>query len=160
MPAVAAPQRHPASGRPRSLREVVQWSRQVGDLAGLLREFLDEFYSARTSADRQEMLADDPSLTHNPRTDAYVAAVAEHLAGRYRISVPSWTWRPERFLARPYFPSGLESLKATLLAQSPAAFRRRMIFVDADPLYRPRRDARGIGEETQARVAPGHAREG
>ena len=36
--------------------------------------------------------------------------------------------------------AAMESLKATLLVESPTAFRRRMIFVGADPLYRPRRD--------------------
>lgn len=46
-----------------------------------------------------------------------------------------------------YFPSGLESLKATLLVESPTAFRRRLIFVGADPLYRPRKARLGIGAE-------------
>ncbi len=73
------------------------------------------------------------------RANAYYAAVAEHLALTHRLQVPAWTLEAGRFLRKPWFPAGLESLKATLLVESPPAFRRRMIFVDADPLYRPRR---------------------
>ena len=81
----------------------------------------------------------------NGTANAYYAAVAEHLALKYRLPVPPWTADSRRFLNRPFFPCGLESLKATLLMESPVAFRRRMIFVDADPLYRPRRDTPSFG---------------
>lgn len=80
--------------------------------------------------------------------NAYLAAVAEHLSLRNALAVPAWAIEPARFLDRPYFPCGLDSLKATLLVESPTAFRRRMIFVGADPLYRPRRDRVGIGESS------------
>jgi hypothetical protein len=36
-------------------------------------------------------------------------------------------------------------LKASLIVESPVAFRRRMIFVGSEPLYRPRKTAVGIG---------------
>jgi hypothetical protein len=52
---------------------------------------------------------------------------------------PAWTDEPKRFLTEPYFAGALESLKAMLIADSPAAFRRRLIFVSADALSRPRR---------------------
>ena len=74
-----------------------------------------------------------------------MAAVAEHLALRHHLPIPEWTQAKCRFLKRPYYPCGLESLKATLLVESPPAFRRRLIFVGADPLYRPRRERAGIG---------------
>jgi transcriptional regulator with XRE-family HTH domain len=131
--------------RPRDLAEVFAWSRKQGDTDAYLREFLDEFYAAGTKARQSQMLGVEPPLQGERQRDAYVAAVAEHLALRNRLSVPAWTGRPQRFLARPVFPGGLESLKAILLAESPPAFRRRMIFVGADPLYRPRRDAAGGG---------------
>ena len=91
------------------------------------------------------MLSDEPPLGGDERSDAYLAAVAEHLALRNDLAVPEWAGAKCRFLKRPFYPCGLESLKATLLVESPIAFRRRLIFVGADPLYRPRRDARGIG---------------
>jgi hypothetical protein len=135
--------------RPRSLREVVLWA-QEGEMDAYLREFLDEFYTARDMQIQSTMLSDEPALVDDLRANAYLAAVAEHLAKRLSISAPSWTEAPSRFLKRPYFPAGLESLKATLLVESPVAFRRRMIFVGAEPLYRPRKDAVGINHSTPA----------
>jgi hypothetical protein len=126
------------SPRPRSLEEVARLS-APGTVDALLREFLDEYYTEPDAAERARMLAAEPPLAPEPRWNAYLAAVAEHLSFRERTAVPDWATRPERFLKHPYFPSGLESLKATLLVESPTAFRRRMIFVGGDPLYRPRR---------------------
>lgn len=133
------------SRRPRSLKEVALWGQSFGDTDGFLREFLDGFYVERDQRNRAAMLVEEPPMDTNDRHNAYLAAVAEHLALKNRLPVPDWTGHAARFLSRPYFPCGLESLKATLLMESPNAFRRRMIFVGADPLYRPRRDASGIG---------------
>ena len=70
------------------------------------------------------------------RHNATLGAVAEHLARRWSLSIPEWTEDSERFLNRPYFPTPLEDFKALLIAQSPLAFRRRLIFVEAEPLRR------------------------
>ena len=129
-----------ASGaRPKSLREVVTEGLKHGDTDAFLREFLDEYYVEPSREARAAMLAPEPPLVENDKVNAYVAAVAEHLAHRDRFPAPGWVEYERRFLRRAYFPCGLESLKATLLMESPAAFRRRMIFVGSDPLYRPRR---------------------
>ncbi len=127
--------------RPRSLKEVALRGNAQGGIDDFLREFMDEFYAESSAPQRAQMLAEEPPLSDNPRQNAYLAAVAEHLAFCYRLSVPAWVVGADRFLARPFFPAGLESLKATLLVESPVAFRRRMIFVGADPLYRPRKVA-------------------
>jgi hypothetical protein len=129
------------AGRPRSLRQAFVWGHEVGDRDALLREFLDAFYTEADADRRAAMLAEEPPLREDDRANAYYGAVAEHLAMKNGLPVPCWTGNTARFLKRPFFPSGLESLKAILLAESPTAFRRRMIFVGADPLYRPRRDA-------------------
>lgn len=133
-------------GRPHSLKEIVLFGEGEGDMDSFLREFLDEFYVQPDSARRQTMLNDEPPLVASEHANAYFAAVAEHLALRNHLTVPEWAADSARFLKRPFFPCGLESLKATLLMESPSAFRRRLIFVGADPLYRPRRDAVGIGD--------------
>lgn len=127
--------------RPRSLKEVALRGNAQGGIDAFLREFMDEFYAESSPQQRAQMLAEEPPLSDNPRQNAYLAAVAEHLAFCYRLSVPAWVVGADRFLTRPFFPAGLESLKATLLVESPVAFRRRMIFVGADPLYRPRKVA-------------------
>jgi hypothetical protein len=131
--------------RPRSLNEAAAWGRAFGGLDAFLREFLDSFYLEQDADRRAAMLSNEPPLSGNAREDAYLAAMAEHLAFRNRLPVPEWTGADARFLKRPFFPAGLETLKATFLVESPTAFRRRMIFVGADPLYRPRRDSAGIG---------------
>ena len=64
--------------------------------------------------------------------------MAEHLARRWDVAIPGWIDEPQRFLKRPLFASPIEELKAMLLAQSPLAFRRRMIFVEHEPLRRAR----------------------
>lgn len=128
-----------AHRRPRSLNEVAAWGAGLGDIDSFLREFLDEFYTEEAAAARTQMIEHEPPLSDNPRANAYLAAVAEHLALSNKLPVPDWVSTPPRFLKMPFFPCGLESLKATLLVESPTAFRRRMIFVGADPLYRPRR---------------------
>ena len=127
--------------RPGSLRQAAAQGRELGDRDALLREFLDAFYIEADADRRAAMLAEEPPLREDDWANAYYAAVAEHLAMKNGLPVPGWTGNRARFLKRPFFPSGLESLKAILLVESPTAFRRRMIFVDADPLYRPRRDA-------------------
>lgn len=127
------------SVRPRSLKSVALLGEIHGGIDGFLREFLDEFYVENNLQECEEMLRDEPPLSSNVCENAYLAAVAEHLALRSKLEIPVWALAPERFLKLPFFPAGLESLKATLLVESPVAFRRRMIFVGADPLYRPRR---------------------
>jgi hypothetical protein len=121
------------------LREVVARTSATQPIDVHLREFLDEFYVEPSKAERQRMLEDEPAPTGNSRADAYLAAVAEHLAFRYGLDVPAWALSESRFLHTPHFPAGLESLKAITLVESPTAFRRRLIFVDRDPLSRPRR---------------------
>jgi hypothetical protein len=124
------------SKRPRSLREVsrrVAAGEQAFDPA--VREFLDAFYSApgaRCAALRARPLPLDAVR------DAYLAAVAEHLARSCGLAVPPWSETHGFALTRPFFAGGLESLKAILTVESPTSFRRRLLFVSKDALSRPR----------------------
>ena len=128
------------SARPGSLFEVSQrvaMGRQAFDPA--VREFLDEFYG---NAERQaEAIRERPELLDDVK-DAYLAAVAEHLSNAYGLATPEWVEGHGRPLKRAFFSGGLESLKAILTVESPAAFRRRLLFVGKDALDRPRRWAR------------------
>jgi len=122
--------------RPASLAEVAALTNETPDaFDGLISEFLDEFY-LRPDA-RQSMIMDEPSSLGQFR-DTWLAAVAEHLARRWNLEIPAWVDQPHRFLDRAYFAGGLENLKAILLAESPLAFRKRQIFVEAEPLRRAR----------------------
>ncbi len=58
-----------------------------------------------------------------------VAAMVEHVCAAQGVPPPAWTREIEP-LARPEFGSALSSLRLHLLVSSPAAFRRRNLFVD------------------------------
>jgi hypothetical protein len=129
-----------ARDRPGSLAEVaasVRAGRQ--SFAHALSEFLDEFYLRPER--RRAMLAQRPAPLSDPHEHAFLGAAAEHLARRWGLEPPAWADEPDRFLRRAYFPTPIEDLKAMLLVQSPLAFRRRLIFVEAEPLRRARMPA-------------------
>lgn len=124
------------SRRPRTLHEVsVRSSSGAQAFDAALREFLDAFYAnpeIREAALRTRPVALDD--LH----DAYLAATAEHLARCFGMAIPDWPENHGHNLKRPFFAGGLESLKARLTVESPAAFRRRLLFVSKNALYRPR----------------------
>jgi hypothetical protein len=68
--------------------------------------------------------------------DAYLAAVAVSLARETGDSPPAWAWQEARKLRRPWFAHPGAALRATLLAESPAPFRERNLFVSANALAR------------------------
>jgi hypothetical protein len=122
--------------KPATLSEVVRRVRageQKFDPS--LREFLDWFYMNPTS--RQQAIEDRPASIDTVH-DAYVAAVAEHLARVYGLQIPEWSEGHGNELREPFFAGGLQSLKGVLVAESPTAFRRRLLFVSKDALSRPR----------------------
>jgi hypothetical protein len=123
--------------RPNTLAEVA--ARLRADKQSLhvaMAGFLDGFYTQPER--RQAMIAPEPELVGDDILDATLGAVGEHLARRWNLAIPAWTDDPARFLKHPYFPTPLENLKPMLIAQSPLAFRRRMIFVEHEPLRRAR----------------------
>ena len=128
----------PSDFRPLSVAEVAEraaGASQNFDLA--VREFIDTWGTMPRSS-RIAAIAEEPIAVGRVE-DAYLAALAEHLATRDRLDPPVWTEKPERFLREPFFAGGLESLTAILIVESPSAFRRRLIFISADGLSRPHR---------------------
>jgi hypothetical protein len=122
--------------KPNSLGEVVRRVKageQKFDPS--LREFLDWFY-ANVNA-RQRAIKERPDSIDAVH-DAYVAAVAEHLARVHGLPIPEWSETHGNELREPFFAGGLQSLKGVLTAESPTAFRRRLLFVSKDALSRPR----------------------
>ena len=104
----------------------------------LLREFLDEFYGAVKCGTAPACIAETPEPLAEPREHALLGGIGEHLARRWSLPIPEWSNDPTRFLRLPYFTTEAEGFKALLLAQSPLAFRRRLIFTEAEPLRRAR----------------------
>jgi hypothetical protein len=124
--------------RPRSIAQIASFGR--GDGAAFDRlacEFLD-VWQGLSGTERGAAISEAPQIVGQPQ-DAYLAAVAEHLALGSRLAAPDWTNAANRFLREPFFAGGLESPNATLLVESPLTFRRRLIFISADGLSRPQR---------------------
>jgi hypothetical protein len=136
--------------RPGTLAQVLRLVREGEKLRFCIAGFLDEFYGDSSERSRAARIADDPGLTGDPKTDALLGAIGEHLAIRWNLGpAPEWTCQPERFLDRPWF-MGHERMKGFLLAESPLAFRRRFVFTEAEPLRRASmpRDGRWWAYET------------
>lgn len=125
------------TARPTSLAEVAARSTDTTAFHLHLADFLDEFRRVR----RSEMLAEEPRRVASLYAgegvaDAYLAAVAVSLAREIQAPPPAWAWDESRKLRRPWFAWPGPALRATLLAESPAAFRERNLFVSANALSR------------------------
>lgn len=77
-----------------------------------------------------------PPRPVSPRVDAYLAAVIEHHCAQRRQPAPDWVQDPSRFLDHFWWPDGNPAFQALCLVESPAAFRRRGIFIGATTLQR------------------------
>jgi len=105
---------------------------------------LDDFYVDDSLAGRRARIEDDPGISNDQKLDALIGAIGEHLCHRWQLGIPpAWTEHPDRFLNHFWF-FGEENDKAEFLRDSPSAYRRRMIFTEAEPLRRARmpRDGR------------------
>jgi hypothetical protein len=106
------------------------------DFRHAVREFLDEFALRGNETSRAEAIAQRPESTGDLRHDAYLGALAEHLAAVHGLSRPGWSVEPGRFLDRFWFVSEVPGFRAIAIAQAPAAFRRRGVFVPERSLHR------------------------
>lgn len=98
-------------------------------------DFLDDLRWSRDEADVERRIAAEPPLI-GARADAYLAALAEDVASRHRLVVPPWAGGPGRFLDHFWWPSRTPGLQARAVVESPAAFRRRGIFIGGTTLHR------------------------
>jgi hypothetical protein len=88
-----------------------------------LMDFVDELRRSRNPE-----LIRTPFLCDNERIDSILASTVEALCHELGIDVPDWVWDVPG-CRHPWFVSGIENLKAIAIAESPAFFRRRKIFV-------------------------------
>lgn len=118
-----------------TLAGIAARTRAGEDFRHAAREFLDEF-ALRDDDSRAAAIAECPEPTGDARYDAYLGALAEHLAAVCGLPRPDWSVAPGRFLDRFWFLSDVPGLRATAIAQAPAAFRRRGVFVPERSLHR------------------------
>jgi uncharacterized protein (DUF1778 family) len=91
---------------------------------------VNELLARLTSTELRDAVAAAPEAELSPFLLNYVAAMVEVACQKREIPLPGWT-RKVAPLEEPVFGSTLRSLRLHLLTHSPAAFRRRNIFIDA-----------------------------
>ena len=108
----------------------------VADLAGnparrryALAE-LNDFLAGLGAAGLARAVADEPAVALEPYLANYVAAMVETAAHHADVASPRWTAAVPT-LGEPMFGTTLPGLRLYLLLHSPAAFRRRNLFVDS-----------------------------
>jgi len=106
----------------------------------LLGDLLDDFrIRAKTPEAKLSLVSEEPEQVTGAglwHINAYLAALAEALCREAGLEPPQWISKPAYFLERPYFAGELESVKALLIGESPAVFRKRNLFVSADAMKR------------------------
>jgi hypothetical protein len=124
------------NAKPKSLAEVAALAREDGDCFGLASgEFGQAFYLETAKAAQQAMLDLVPIPTGDPRNDAWLGAVGEHLAQRWDLEVPPWT-QEVAFMGgqKPSFWPDEALARDIQIVETPPAFRRRLLFTYAEPL--------------------------
>ena len=86
--------------------------------------------------DRPALVADRPADLADDVAQAYLGALAEHICATAGVPTPSWALTDDRFLDRIWFGTETAGLEAWCLVESPAAFRRRGLFVTRGRLER------------------------
>jgi hypothetical protein len=124
------------SSKPKSLAEIAALAREDGDCFGLASaEFGEVFYLEKDKAARQAMLDPVPTPTGDPRNDAWLGAIGEHLAQRWELQVPPWA-QDAAFMGgqKPSFWPDEALARDIQIVETPPAFRRRLLFTYAEPL--------------------------
>ena len=98
-------------------------------------QLIDDFRSVDPDL-QEDLVRESPDETGDPRFDAFLAATVEHLTFHAGISAPAWARGRDAVLPSFWFPSPFSSTHARALIESPAAFRRRGIFIENSDLHR------------------------
>jgi hypothetical protein len=91
---------------------------------------LNDFLANLGAAELDRAVTEPPALALEPYLANYVAAMVETAAHRADLAPPRWTAAVPA-LREPVFGTELVGLRLYLLLNSPPAFRRRNIFIDA-----------------------------
>lgn len=107
----------------------------LGDRLRLVVEFVDRW--SEVAPDQQVLLVDaDPGSTGDPRWDALVGGIVEHLCWHAGRPAPSWVGQPSRFLLGRWWPVDLPTIRVASLADTPASLERRGVMLSRSSLER------------------------
>jgi hypothetical protein len=116
----------------------------IADVAAGMRETTERvrlrmFFEFIRGADEvgraaANLIDDEPGWVGDRRFDVLLAAAAEHISSQWCPSAPLWTVAYDRFLDFGWWVSDLPSARALAMVWTPAAFRRRGIYLDRHDL--------------------------
>jgi hypothetical protein len=145
--------------RPATLKEIAQRSDSIGDFGRHLRDWLHELRRASSRTQAAATIADEPPRLRDkfPQghvADAWLAAYAEHLAGKIGTAAPEWAFAPWRTSKDPLFDEGSSPpLRSLALVRAPLAFKRRNIFTHSVDLPLALRAGRPTKSAEEKRTA-------
>jgi hypothetical protein len=125
------------SPRPANLKAIAERSDSIGDFGRHLRDWLHELRRVSSRAQAAAAIAAEPprlreKFLQGQVADAWLAAYAEHLAGKIGVEPPAWAFAPWRTSEEPLFDEGsTPTLRALALVRAPLPFKRRNIFTHA-----------------------------
>jgi len=120
--------------RPTTLKEIAERSDSLGDFGRHLRDWLHELRRVSSRTQAAATITDEPprlrdKFLQGGVADAWLAAYAEHLAGKIGAATPEWAFAPWRTSDDPIFDEGsTPTLRTLALVRAPLAFKRRNIF--------------------------------
>lgn len=124
--------------RPTTLKEIAERSESLGDFGRHLRDWLHELRRVSSRPQVAAAVADEPprlreKFPQGNVADAWLAAYAEHAAGKSGIAAPAWAFASWRFSEDPLFDEegDTPALRTLALARAPLAFKRRNIYTPA-----------------------------
>jgi transcriptional regulator with XRE-family HTH domain len=101
----------------------------------LALEFVGRF--ADTPRDRRRSLVlERPGPSGDPRWDALLGGLAEHLAFHDAVDPPSWCSDDDRFLDAAWFWVDLPSVRRSAMITTPTSLRRRNVWINRADLDR------------------------
>lgn len=152
--------------RPSTLKEVAARSESLSDFGLNLRDWLHELRRFSSRPQVAAGIAEEPprlskKFDRGYIADAWLAAYAEHLAGRIGTPPPAWAFAKWRIAPEPLFDEGSDSprLRILALANAPLAFKRRNILtpsVDLPLRLRRGRPAKSAEQKRQTNAARQH----
>jgi hypothetical protein len=123
------------NARPTTLRAIAERSDSIGDFGRHLRDWLHELRRISSRIEAAAAIADEPPRLRDKFlegyvADAWLAAYAEHVAGKIGTAPPSWAFKSWRIAKDPIFDEGgtAPALRILALVRAPLAFKRRNIF--------------------------------
>jgi hypothetical protein len=119
-----------------TLADYVPWLRSADDsfrLRILLHDFGLLWQDTPPSSQRAVVDHEPPPI--EPRWDAFLAALVEHLCYHAKIDPPSWVFEPYRYLDHFWYPANdLPTLRVEAVVHSPAAFEVHGVLLSAREL--------------------------